>query len=259
MELRITCEGSDLIDYKTIKNLQGSLKTRTMDDIEGMITSLILHGFSFPIFVWEHKGVIYAIDGHGRLLALSMMEQTGYWIDENGKLRDDGALWVIPPIPCVYIEARDLAEAKVKLLKLNSEYGTITQTGFEDFTKDLAVSEYTGIPLRITETDAIGELDPLLGNISEIIPVDIGEEEETGPPDIEEPETGFEPTLDPIIDISAVTHEDIEKATEKEHDKKELEVETMQITCKHCGKVLTVRKSDVNFLINQKIKELSNA
>jgi len=252
MELRITCEGSDLIDYKIIKNLQGSLKTRTMDDIEGMIKSFILHGFSFPMFVFKYKGVVYAIDGHGRLLALSLMEKTGYWIDENGELRDGGEPWTIPNVPCVYIDAENLDDAKVKLLKLNSEYGTITQAGFEDFTKDLEIGEYSGIPLRITETDPIIEI-PLI-NIREITPVDISE---IIPDD--EPETDFRPKLDPIVDISAITHDDIEKASEKELNKNGLEVETMQITCKHCGRVLTVRKSDVNLLINEKIKELNNA
>jgi hypothetical protein len=228
-----------------------------MDDIEEMIKSLIQHGFSFPMFVYKQKDANYAIDGHGRLLALSMMEKNGYWLDK-GELKYDGKPWTIPSVPCVYIEAKDLAEAKIKLLKLNSEYGTITQIGFEDFTKDLAVSKYSGIPLKIVEVDAIGDIDPL-SNISEIIPLDIGEEPAV--PDDEssnEIGTDFEPSLDPQIDTSVITRESIEKATEKEHGKEGLSINVMQFTCKHCGRALAIRKSDVNFLINQKIKELSN-
>jgi hypothetical protein len=171
MELRITCEGSDLIDYRTIKNLQGGLKTRTMEDIEGMIKSIIEHGFSFPMFIYKHKNTNYTIDGHGRLLALSMLEETGY-ILENNELKVSEP-WTIPLIPCVYIEAKDFAEAKIKLLKHNSEYGTITQVGFNDFTKDIDIKEYSGIPIKISETSIIEEIDP---GIDVILPSNSEEE-----------------------------------------------------------------------------------
>jgi len=260
MELRITCEGSDVIDYKIIKKLQGSLKTRTMEDIEGMIRSLIQHGFSFPMFIYKQKDVNYTIDGHGRLLALSLMEENGYYINEEGALVCGGEPWVIPPIPCVFIEAKDLAEAKVKLLKLNSEYGVITPAGFADFTKDIAPSEYEGVPLKITEVDPMADADPALSIIGEItIPDDIIPEvmPDDLPDGISTAETGFTPALEPKITEATVTGKQIKRAAEKEHDKKGLEVETMQIVCKHCGKELTVRKSDVNFRINSMIKELS--
>ena len=262
MELRITCQGSDVIDYKKISNLQDNLKTRTMDDIDGMIKSLIQHGFSFPMFVYKHKDTNYAIDGHGRLIALSLMEETGYCLNQDGELEINGEPWTIPSIPCIYVEAKNLEDAKVKLLKLNSEYGTITQTGFADFTKDLAIGEYSGIPLRIAETDAIADVDPL-SNISSLIPteIDLGAASTVAPgAEAGEPEkTDFEPSLEPQIDTSAVTHEDIERASEKEHDRKPLDIETMHLTCKHCGKTLSIRKSDINLAINKKIKELSNA
>jgi hypothetical protein len=252
MELQITCEGSDVINYKTIKNLQGSLKTRTIDDIEGMIKYIIQDGFSFPLFIYKHGEVNYTIDGHGRLLALSMMENIGYCLDESGVLRRDGDPWTIPPVPCVYIHAKDLKEAKIKLLKLNSEYGTITQVGFKDFTKDLDVEEYSGITLRIADVGTMGDIDPL-ANFGDIIPGDIGNNSPN------EPETDFAPDLDPKIDTSIITEEAIEKAIEKEYDKKELDVSTMQLTCKHCGKIFVIRKSDAKYLINQKIKELNDA
>jgi hypothetical protein len=206
MELRITCEGSDLIDYKTIKNLQSGLKTRTNEDIEGMIKSLILHGFSFPMFVYKHKGVNYALDGHGRLLALSMLEETGYFLEDN-ELKSGSEPWIIPLVPCVYIEAKDFAEAKVKLLKHNSEYGTITQVGFNDFTKDIDISEYSGIPIKIVETSAIKETDSDI-KIDDLLPDNIGEETQ----DTDGEQTiNFEPSLDPKIDTSVVTYNDIEK------------------------------------------------
>jgi hypothetical protein len=255
MELKITCEGSAVIDYKTIKNLQGSLKTRTIDDIEQMIKFIIQDGFSFPMFLYKHGETNYAIDGYGRLLALSMMENIGYRLDEHGILQKSGELWTIPLIPCDYIEAKDLKEARIKLLKLNSEYGSITQVGFQDFTKDIAIGEYEGIPLRIVDVGAMVEIDPL-GNIGNIIPgniVGVSSDKDEGVS-----ETDFKPALDPTIDMAIVTDEAIQKAIEKEHEKKGPDVSTMQLVCKHCGRMLTIRKTDVKHLINQKIKELND-
>jgi len=252
MELRITCEGSDVIDYKEIKNLQGSLKTRTMDDIEEMIKSLIQYGFSFPMFVYKHKKDNYAVDGHGRLLAFSLMEENGYRLNEEGELVNDGEPWIIPPIPCVFIEADNFTEAKVKLLKLNSEYGTITEEGFKDFTKDIDLKEYEGIPLRILDTNTLQEIETSID-----IPVDIDFRsipiDEYGD-EGDEPATGFEPSLEPEIKTITITKKEIEAAVEKELKKKGSDTETMTVHCKHCGKEMVVRKSDVVHLINDTIK-----
>jgi hypothetical protein len=252
MELKITCEGSDVIDYKTIKVLQDSLKTRQLDDIENMIKYIIQDGFSFPMFVYKHKENNYAIDGHGRILALSMMESVGYRIDETGNLKRDGEPWTIPSVPCVYILAKDLHEAKVKLLKLNSEYGKITQIGFQEFVKDLDFKEYSGIPLRITEVDVMGDIEPN-ENFGDII-IDAVLEE---PSDSSGPV--FEPILDPKIDTSIVTEEAIDKALEKEKNRRESDVPTIRLVCKHCGETFIVKKTDALFLINQKIKDLKDA
>jgi hypothetical protein len=39
----------------------------------------------------------------------------------------------IPEIPVVYVEAKNKGEAKELLLKCVSQYGTVTQEGFEEF------------------------------------------------------------------------------------------------------------------------------
>lgn len=45
----------------------------------------------------------------------------------------------IPALPCVYISAKDEAEAKEKLLKLNSQYGHMTAESVAAFLGDIKI------------------------------------------------------------------------------------------------------------------------
>ena len=114
----INCTGSDTIQLHELTEFQGELKERSAGDVEKIIKSIKKHGFSFPFFVWKNDGKNNVIDGHGRLKALQQMAAAG---EE------------IPALPCVYISAKDEAEAKEKLLKLNSQYGHMTADSVADF------------------------------------------------------------------------------------------------------------------------------
>ena len=114
----INCTGSDTIQLHELTEFQGELKERSAGDVEKIIKSIKKHGFSFPFFVWKNDGKNNVLDGHGRLMALQQMAAAG---EE------------IPALPCVYISAKDEAEAKEKLLKLNSQYGHMTAESVADF------------------------------------------------------------------------------------------------------------------------------
>ena len=118
MSIEINCTGSDTIQLHELTEFQGELKERSAGDVEKIIKSIKKHGFSFPFFVWKNDGKNNVIDGHGRLKALQQMAAAG---EE------------IPALPCVYISAKDEAEAKEKLLKLNSQYGHMTAESVADF------------------------------------------------------------------------------------------------------------------------------
>ena len=122
--LEITCTGADALDYKSLKELQGALKTRTPEDVERMIRSIKRFGFSFPFFVWKQGRAKHVLDGHGRLEALRALEADGY---------------EIPEIPVSYVKAANREEAKQKLLRLNSQYGAITIEGLEEFSVDMDI------------------------------------------------------------------------------------------------------------------------
>ena len=124
MKIEINCTGSDTIQLHELTEFQGELKERSAGDVEKIIKSIKKHGFSFPFFVWKNDGKNNVIDGHGRLIALKRMAAAG---EE------------IPALPCVYISAKNEAEAKEKLLKLNSQYGHMTADSVAAFLGDIKI------------------------------------------------------------------------------------------------------------------------
>lgn len=120
----VKCEGADKIELDKLVEFQGGLKSRSAADVEKIIRSIKKHGFSFPFFVWRDGGENKVLDGHGRLLALKKMAAAG---EE------------VPALPCVWVEADSEAEAKEKLLKLNSQYGHMTAESVADFLDGLEI------------------------------------------------------------------------------------------------------------------------
>lgn len=50
-------------------------------------------------------------------------------------MQKDG--YLIPDVPVVFVEAKDLKEAKQKLLRLNSQYGKMTKESVLEFAEDI--------------------------------------------------------------------------------------------------------------------------
>ena len=143
MSIVINCTGSDIIELHQLTEFQGELKERSAGDIEKIIKSIRKHGFSFPFFVWKNDGKNNVIDGHGRLKALQQMAAAG---EE------------IPALPCVYISAKDEAEAKEKLLKLNSQYGHMTADSVAAFLGDIKIDfDELALPDGVLD---LGKLEP---------------------------------------------------------------------------------------------------
>jgi len=128
-KILIACDTKDVIDWHLIKPLQGNYKKRTPEQIDKLCSLLIKRGVRFPSFITKLADGVWAIDTHGRLLAFAELEKRGY---------------AIPPIPVVYITAKDKREAKQLLLECDSRYGTANQEGFDEFTSDLDVSAFDG-------------------------------------------------------------------------------------------------------------------
>lgn len=124
MAIKIKCKTQDTLPLSELTEFQGTLKVRDEDDYEKIIRSIKKHGFMYPIFTWKHGKKNYVIDGHGRLGALQRMVARGE---------------KLPPLPIVYVECKDEAEAKEALLKLNSQYGHMTADSVREFLGDLQI------------------------------------------------------------------------------------------------------------------------
>jgi hypothetical protein len=138
--IHITCKVSDFLPLESIQEFQGNFKKRTKKELDQIITSILKFGFSFPFFIWQNDGHNWCLDGHGRILAVNKMKKTYYALDEAGQLCiKKEPVPAIPDLPIVCIEAKDKAEAKQKMLRLNSQYGIIDLDGFRDFIAGLEI------------------------------------------------------------------------------------------------------------------------
>lgn len=112
-----------LIDYRLLEPFQGSLKDLPQDRSNKLLNSLQRHGFFVPLFVWYFGDKRYLLDGHQRQRVMLQHEVSG----------EDGTF----EFPHVRIDANGITDAKEKLLAITSQYGVITQEGFNQFTSDL--------------------------------------------------------------------------------------------------------------------------
>ena len=121
----IKCDNEKTLELAEMTELQGGLKERTDIDYDKIKLSIIKYGFSFPFYIWKSGKINYILDGHGRFETLCRMQKDGY---------------IIPPLPVFYIKAKDKAEAKQKLLRLNSTYGKMTKESVLEFAEDIEIN-----------------------------------------------------------------------------------------------------------------------
>jgi DNA modification methylase len=142
--ISIKCETKDTLELAELTEMQGGLKSRTDIDFDKIKLSIIKYGFSFPLFVWKSGKTNYLLDGHGRFATLCKMQKDGY---------------IIPPLPVVYIQAKDKKEAKQKLLRLNSQYGKMTKESVLEFAEDIDLN-FDEIALPDTVIDFTDATEP---------------------------------------------------------------------------------------------------
>ncbi len=158
-----TCKTEFTLDFHAIRNFQGDLKIRTLTDIPHLKRSIQEHGFSFPIYVWRHDElgrIVYdCLDGHGRITALHELESEGY---------------EIPEVPVVFIDAKDINDARERLIQVNTLSSPFTETGLQDLVislPDISIADYTIPDIDTTAlSEHIGLLRNTLAMIDDINP-----------------------------------------------------------------------------------------
>jgi len=103
-----------LLSIKELIPTQGDLKDLTEANYDKLKKSFEKHGFIFPISIWQDGDKNYLIDGHQRQRVITK---------EYGDVE----------VPVIKIPAKDIKEAAEILLKVTSQYGTITQEGLDTY------------------------------------------------------------------------------------------------------------------------------
>ncbi len=153
--IKITCEGTDYVDYKSLTPFQGHLKILTDDNLEKLKKSIIKYGFTVPGFIWKSGKKLYILDSHQRCIALESLAEDGY---------------KIPDIPIIYIKAKDKKEAKEKLLHISSQYGTFDKGGLDEFLLSIDAGEDLLETLRLANDEiymGVPEEDEGIPSVSE--------------------------------------------------------------------------------------------
>jgi hypothetical protein len=121
MKIRVTCEGTEYINYQELREFQGRAKELHPTDLSKLKDSIKQYGFTAPVFVWESKKVLWILDGHQRLKAVASLEAEGY---------------EVPLIPIVRIKADSKKQATEKLLAIGSQYGVWNAEAVASFAKE---------------------------------------------------------------------------------------------------------------------------
>lgn len=121
MKVEIKCDSKEFINIENLSFFEKDIKVRNGYDIKRMKQSIEKSGFICPLFIWRNGDTDILLDGKTRVLALLALAKEG---------------WEIGQIPVVYVEAKNEAEAKEKVLQVNSRYGKITEASFDFFVKD---------------------------------------------------------------------------------------------------------------------------
>jgi len=108
--------GLDHVPVSSLEPFQGELKDLSEREYNKLKKSILENNLIVPFFVWLETGKL--LDGHQRQRV---------FIREH---------WVMD-VPVVYISAASEQDAKKKLLVISSQYGHVTQEGWDEFVFDL--------------------------------------------------------------------------------------------------------------------------
>lgn len=143
------------VPIAALEPLQGNLKDLSKREYGKLKRSLTEHGIIVPFFVWLEAGKL--LDGHQRRRV---------FIGEG---------WTLD-VPIIEISAADEQEAKRKLLVIASQYGKVTQEGWDEFTFDIddaaEIAHFDGLPFVFgelpQEEPEAGDAEPQIDKAEEL-------------------------------------------------------------------------------------------
>lgn len=131
------------IKLSEIHNIQGKLKTLDSENFDKLLMRIAIHGFKYPMYLWQHEGKFYNLDGNQRQPVISKT-------------------WGDTEIPYVLISAENLQAAKKEILAISSPYGKVSKDGYDKFSVDFDEIDKEEIQTEMTfnewiEPDSVEE------------------------------------------------------------------------------------------------------
>ena len=127
--IQIKCKGSRLAKFDSLKVIQGDLKELSEEAYAKLRRRIKEKGFDAPLFVWKGK----ILDGTQRYRVL-------------GEMIKDG--WSLPKgVPVCDIQAKNLSDAKERVLGYVSQYGKLVEEGLYEFLQDMEDPDFTTLDL----------------------------------------------------------------------------------------------------------------
>lgn len=136
--VEIKCQGSLELPLEDLKDFQGNLKELSQENYGKLKKEILRHGFSEPVSVWKHDGKWMILNGHQRVRTLLGLKAEGY---------------KIPKVPVSIIHAKDMKDAKERVLALTSQFGQITDDGLYEFMNDAGLDVAYLDDLRFPEVN----------------------------------------------------------------------------------------------------------
>jgi len=140
-EIKIACKGSRLELLSKLEIIQGDLKDLSPENFAKLRKRIETKGFDAPFFVWQNK----ILDGTQRKRVLDAMLADG-WSLPRGK------------VPVCDIEAENLDQAKDRLLGYVSQYGKVTDIGFDAFVASIEWPDLSTIEIPVEVTERLDDM-----------------------------------------------------------------------------------------------------
>lgn len=128
-----------LIDYRTVKPLQGGLKDLSDQNYAKLKNVLIKRGFRVPLFLWKHLTLADDAAQTTTMNANLVADKVEYFLMDGHQRQRVMIKEDMQPyeVPYILIEAESLSAAKAQLLEISSQYGRIQQDELDTFTAEL--------------------------------------------------------------------------------------------------------------------------
>lgn len=117
--IKVNVRSASEIELDKLEAFQGELKRLDREEYEKLRKTLDEDGISLSLHVWQNRGKNYLIDGHQRVAALKLMRDT-----EGFK---------VPKIPVSLVKAKDMKDARRKVLLAISQHGKLTDKSLHTY------------------------------------------------------------------------------------------------------------------------------